>query len=181
MKMAKLCHISDLFQHLFHSLVLFRVQFLIISNNKEDSTQIDIQGAGFSVPGNGMYKLEWPIPGTNGVTKLSSQTDISIKWTQENIENNGSLNLAKFLCFQKKTNYNSSVLMTYSDSLFFFGKWYLQLWAESIGKNNKGITAIHSIGTTDQHSQLQLYLQGPRDKFFTFVTTDHKNLSLIHI
>ena len=63
--------------------------------------------------------------------------------------------------------------MTYSDNLFFYGKWYLQLWAESIGKNNKGITAIHSVGTTDQHSQLQLYLNGPKDKFFTFITTDH--------
>ena len=68
--------------------------------------------------------------------------------------------------------------MTYSDRLNIFGKWYLQLWAESIGKNNKGITAIHSIGTTDQHSQLQLYLEGPRDKFFTFVTADHKNKGL---
>ena len=65
--------------------------------------------------------------------------------------------------------------MTYSDSLYFFGKWYLQLWAESIGKNNKGITAIHSVGTTDQHSQLQLYLDGPKDKYFTFITTDHSN------
>jgi len=68
--------------------------------------------------------------------------------------------------------------MTYSDQLFYFGKWYLQLWAESIGKNNKGITAIHSVGTTDQHSQLQLYLDGPKDKFFTFITTDHQNKGL---
>ena len=63
--------------------------------------------------------------------------------------------------------------MTYSDSLLYFGKWYLQLWAKSIGKDQKGITPIHSVGTTDQHSQLQLYLDGPRDKFFTFITTDH--------
>ena len=62
--------------------------------------------------------------------------------------------------------------MTYSDSLMYFGKWFLQLWAESIGKNNKGITPIHAIGTTDQHSQLQLYLDGPNDKFFTFITID---------
>ena len=68
--------------------------------------------------------------------------------------------------------------MTYSDSLYFFGKWYLQLWAESIGKGKKGITPIHSIGTTDQHSQLQLYLDGPEDKFFTFITTDHSNKGL---
>jgi len=68
--------------------------------------------------------------------------------------------------------------MTYSDGLKFFGKWYLQLWAESIGKNNKGITPIHSVGTTDQHSQLQLYLDGPKDKFFTFITSNHSNKGL---
>ena len=68
--------------------------------------------------------------------------------------------------------------MTYSDALIYFGKWYLQLWAESIGKNGMGITPIHAIGTTDQHSQLQLYLDGPKDKFFTFVTTKHSNLGL---
>ena len=73
---------------------------------------------------------------------------------------------------------NNSVLMTYSDALIYFGKWYLQLWAESIGKNGMGITPIHAIGTTDQHSQLQLYLDGPKDKFFTFVTTKHSNLGL---
>ncbi len=91
----------------------------------------------------------------------------------KNIENNGSLNLAKYLCFQSDNQYKLNVLMTYSDLLYYYGKWYLQLWAESIGKNNKGITALHSVGTTDQHSQLQLYLDGPKDKFFTFVTTNH--------
>lgn len=96
----------------------------------------------------------------------------------KNFENNGALNLAKYLCLKKINKYQSNVVMTYSDSLFFFGKWYLQLWAESIGKNQKGITAIHSIGTTDQHSQLQLYLDGPNDKFFTFITTDHSKKGL---
>tara|TARA_Y100000996_G_C22280587_1_gene543868 strand:- start:121 stop:612 length:492 start_codon:yes stop_codon:yes gene_type:complete len=68
--------------------------------------------------------------------------------------------------------------MTYSDSLFFFGKWYLQLWSESLGKNNKGITPIHAVGTVDQHSQLQLFLDGPKDKFFTFFTTEHASKGL---
>ena len=84
--------------------------------------------------------------------------------------------LLKKLQDSKKINLN--VLMTYSDSLYYFGKWYLQLWSESIGKNFKGITPIHSIGTTDQHSQLQLYLDGPKDKFFTLITKDHRNLGL---
>ncbi len=82
------------------------------------------------------------------------------------------------LSLQKLRKINLNVLMTYSDALFFFGKWYLQLWAESVGKNSKGITPIHSIGTTDQHSQLQLYLDGPRDKFFTFITKNHSDLGL---
>jgi len=83
--------------------------------------------------------------------------------------------LGQLFKFQKKTNLTSSVIMTYSDALQYFGKWYLQLWAESIGKDKKGITPIYSIGTTDQHSQLQLYLDGPKDKFFTFITTNHSN------
>ena len=93
-------------------------------------------------------------------------------------QNSEFLKIGQIFKYQSKLNLNNNVIMTYSDSLYYFGKWYLQLWAESIGKNNKGITAIHSIGTTDQHSQLQLYLQGPRDKFFTFFTTDHKNKGL---
>ncbi len=92
-----------------------------------------------------------------------------------NIEKYSALNLSKYLCRQENKKYTSNVIMTYSDNLYYFGKWYLQLWAESIGKNKKGITAIHSIGTTDQHSQLQLYLDGPNDKFFTFITTNHSN------
>ena len=93
-------------------------------------------------------------------------------------QNYDFLKIGQIFKYQNKLNLNNNVVMTYSDSLYYFGKWYLQLWAESIGKNNKGITAIHSIGTTDQHSQLQLYLEGPRDKFFTFVTADHKNKGL---
>jgi len=86
--------------------------------------------------------------------------------------------LGKIFRYKKLSKLTTNVIMTYSDALYYFGKWYMQLWAESIGKDEKGITAIHSVGTTDQHSQLQLYLDGPRDKFFTFITTDHKNQGL---
>ena len=84
-----------------------------------------------------------------------------------------NLNLAKF--FSKKDIYKTNVLMTYSDNLFFFGKMVFTIWAESIGKNKKGITAIHSIGTTDQHSQLQLYLQTAQKISFIPITTNHSN------
>jgi len=79
---------------------------------------------------------------------------------------------------QSNKSINLNVLMTYSNSLYFFGKWYLQLWAESLGKDKKGITPLHFVGTTDQHSQLQLYLDGPQDKFFTLITTDYRKKGL---
>jgi glucose-6-phosphate isomerase len=64
---------------------------------------------------------------------------------------------------------NMSVLMPYVDRLADFGLWYRQLWAESIGKDGKGTTPIRAMGTVDQHSQLQLYLDGPRDKMFSLI------------
>jgi glucose-6-phosphate isomerase len=65
-----------------------------------------------------------------------------------------------------------SVVMTYADRLAAFGLWYRQLWAESLGKDGSGTTPIAARGAVDQHSQLQLYLAGPRDKLFTLVSLD---------
>ncbi len=63
-----------------------------------------------------------------------------------------------------------SVLMAYTDRLERFTRWYVQLWAESLGKNGKGTTPVAALGPVDQHSQVQLYLGGPRDKLFTVIT-----------
>ena len=68
-----------------------------------------------------------------------------------------------------KKGVNMSIVMPYHDSLNNLSFWYRQLWAESIGKKGKGITPLNALGTVDQHSQLQLYLDGPKDKFFTFI------------
>lgn len=62
-----------------------------------------------------------------------------------------------------------SVMLPYADQLDSLALWYRQLWAESIGKEGKGTTPIRALGTVDQHSQLQLYLDGPKDKFFTLL------------
>ncbi|MBM5782045.1 MAG: hypothetical protein FJ368_01330 [Pelagibacterales bacterium] len=79
------------------------------------------------------------------------------------------------LCLYDK-GFNNNVIMPYIDSLKNFTDWYRQLWAESLGKNGFGSTPINSMGTVDQHSQLQLYLEGPKDKFFTFITQkNHQN------
>ena len=66
----------------------------------------------------------------------------------------------------------ATVLMPYCDRLAEFGLWYGQLWAESLGKSGEGTTPIRAIGTVDQHSQIQLYLDGPADKMYTLILTD---------
>jgi len=72
------------------------------------------------------------------------------------------------------------VMMPYCDALASFADWFRQLWAESLGKRLStegsvvmvGPTPIKALGTTDQHSQLQLYVEGPADKAFTFMAAD---------
>lgn len=68
---------------------------------------------------------------------------------------------------------NVGVLMPYADSLKYFADWYAQLWAESLGKKRGderfGQTPVKALGVTDQHSQVQLYTDGPFDKTVTFL------------
>ena len=72
---------------------------------------------------------------------------------------------------------NLSVMMLYSSKLKYISDWYVQLWAESLGKNkdldgndvNVGQTPIKALGVTDQHSQIQLYNEGPNDKVINFI------------
>ena len=65
-----------------------------------------------------------------------------------------------------------TVLMPYADALSAFALWFRQLWAESLGKDGAGTTPMAALGTVDQHSQLQLWLDGPADKLFTLVTLE---------
>ena len=69
-----------------------------------------------------------------------------------------------------------SVLMAYADRLERFTHWYVQLWAESLGKNGKGTTPVGALGPVDQHSQVQLFIAGPRDKLFNVLTVSGKGL-----
>ncbi len=72
---------------------------------------------------------------------------------------------------------NMSVMMPYADSLKLISDWYAQLWAESLGKKfdldgnivNVGQTPVKALGVTDQHSQVQLYAEGPFDKVVVFL------------
>ena len=69
---------------------------------------------------------------------------------------------------------NNSVILNYDSNLNDLGYWYQQLVAESLGKKGQGINPILSFGPKDHHSLLQLYLDGPKDKFFTFFNSSEK-------
>ncbi len=100
---------------------------------------------------------------------------------QSNIWMNPAYMLAaiQYLLFQKKKNI--VVMMPYSQMLFPFSEWYSQLWAESIGKRfslkgeevHTGSTPVAACGPRDQHSQLQLYMEGPADKFILFLMLEN--------
>ncbi len=77
-----------------------------------------------------------------------------------------------------------NVLFSYSSSFKYFNDWYVQLWGESLGKvdvnkNHVGLTPIGVIGSIDQHSFLQLVIEGPRDKTMTFIKVDDFENSMI--
>ena len=75
---------------------------------------------------------------------------------------------------------NIQVMMPYADSLKYMSDWFAQLWAESLGKKfdldgnvvHVGQTPVKSLGVTDQHSQVQLYAEGPFDKMIVFLGVD---------
>ncbi|HJK87694.1 MAG TPA: hypothetical protein QKA14_02535 [Candidatus Megaira endosymbiont of Hartmannula sinica] len=80
---------------------------------------------------------------------------------------------------------NILVNLSYTQSMQHILDWYSQIIAESLGKKGKGYTPLRSLGPNDQHSMFQLYLEGPRDKFFSFISTesniDKTNKSLDHL
>lgn len=108
----------------------------------------------------------------NGIKDM----DLALKNTDinENIAAQGAL--IQYLMDVKKGK-NLSVMMPYSSRLKYVSDWYVQLWAESLGKDTDkqgnhvhiGPTPIKALGATDQHSQIQLYNEGPNNKIITFI------------
>jgi glucose-6-phosphate isomerase len=90
--------------------------------------------------------------------------------------NIGEIAIVYYL-MHRQLNKNIMVFMPYSSLLTDFAEWVAQLWAESLGKKHSrdgkeirtGTTPVRALGVTDQHSQLQLYKEGPADKLITFI------------
>ncbi|MBU2567776.1 MAG: glucose-6-phosphate isomerase [Elusimicrobia bacterium] len=90
----------------------------------------------------------------------------------------------QWLLYQKGKRIN--VMMPYSNALYGIADWFRQLWAESLGKKlnnsgevvNIGPTPVKAVGATDQHSQAQLYIEGPFDKVITFLSSEKYRASV---
>ena len=108
----------------------------------------------------------------NGIKDM----DLALKNTNIN-ENIAAQNALIHFLMDTQKGKNLSVMMPYSSRLKYVSDWYVQLWAESLGKNkdnngndvNIGPTPIKALGATDQHSQIQLYNEGPNDKVINFI------------
>lgn len=110
------------------------------------------------------------------ITQGVKDMDLALKNTDINFNIAAQNALIHFLMDIKKGK-RISVMMPYSDRLRFIADWYCQLWAESLGKErdknnnivNTGQTPVKALGVTDQHSQIQLYNEGPNDKIINFL------------
>ena len=76
---------------------------------------------------------------------------------------------AAAVALSKERGIRTIVMMPYNDRLGRFAEWFVQLWAESLGKGGEGTSPIPALGPLDQHSQLQLFMDGPREIYVTLV------------
>ncbi len=100
---------------------------------------------------------------------------------KKDIKQNPGLAAAFLQFYSMKNGKNISVMMPYADSLKYMADFYCQIWGESLGKavDNSGSpvyagqTPAKALGVTDQHSQIQLYTEGPFDKVITFIGVEN--------
>lgn len=111
------------------------------------------------------------LQGARDIHKICSTPDL--------INNPAYIFGALLYLMDKEKSRTINVIMPYADSLKSLSEWFCQIWAESLGKENKGLTPYPSLGTTDQHSQLQLWMQGPPDKVIIFIKIEDYGTDII--
>ncbi len=91
--------------------------------------------------------------------------------TPEAIASHPAFQLALWNCDLMEKGYSQLIFFSYIPLWNYFGAWFSQLWAESLGKSGKGSMPVPAVGVTDQHSINQMFLDGPRDKGCLFITS----------
>ena len=145
--------------------------------------------ASFAVPGNvgGRFSVLTPVgllsaalTGVNLEELLGGGKSLLARCRDGSLKTNPAAVYAAIQYLYYLKGVKLSVVMPYSQHLWGIADWYRQLWAESLGKKvdragktvNAGPTPIKALGVTDQHSQAQLYMEGPYDKIISFLSVD---------
>ncbi len=111
--------------------------------------------------------------GINADEMLQGARDIHKRCTDPEIWRNPAYLFGVLLYIMEREEKRPiNVMVPYADGLKPTAEWFCQLWAESLGKLGMGLTPYPSLGTTDQHSQLQLWMEGPEDKVVIFIKVD---------
>ncbi|MFH1147207.1 MAG: glucose-6-phosphate isomerase [Pseudomonadota bacterium] len=121
------------------------------------------------------------VVGIDVVSLLAGARDMDGRCKNPNVwQNPAYMNGTMYYLADVEKKKNIVVMMPYADSLYSVADWFRQLWAESLGKKLDlkgkpvwtGQTPVSALGATDQHSQLQLYMEGPNDKIITFLVVE---------
>jgi len=109
---------------------------------------------------------------------LAGAAEMRERCLDSDVQKNPAAQMAALLYLFDSTQHKKMhVMMAYANGLYGMADWFRQLWAESLGKEldnegrvvNVGPTPLKALGATDQHSQVQLYIEGPYDKVFLFL------------
>lgn len=111
---------------------------------------------------------------------LAGAADMAGRCARAGLMDNPAYMFAAICMHYLRASRNVLVMMPYATDLFGMAQWFAQLWAESLGKAQHvdgtpahvGQVPVAAIGATDQHSQMQLYMEGPQDKLVCFLTLD---------
>ena len=131
--------------------------------------------------------LPFALVGIDIEDMMNGVKDMDLELKNTDIHNNiAAQNALIHYLMDTKKGKNLSVMMPYSSRLKYVSDWYTQLWAESLGKEENlkgkkvhiGPTPIKALGATDQHSQIQLYNEGPNDKLINFIRVEEFDKTL---
>ncbi|MDH5201711.1 MAG: glucose-6-phosphate isomerase [Nitrospirota bacterium] len=110
---------------------------------------------------------------------LMGARDIQKKCSDQELWKNPAYLFGTLLYLMDREKHRTiDVMMAYADGLKPFTEWFCQLWAESLGKQGRGLTPYPSIGSTDQHSQLQLWIDGTQDKVLIFIRVNDYSVDI---
>ncbi|MCX8110650.1 MAG: hypothetical protein N3D15_05330 [Syntrophorhabdaceae bacterium] len=170
-----------LFKDILKSTKNYRQRIIVITDSKKGMLREIVKKEGYpSLPVpegiGGRFSVLTPvglfpssIMGIDIEDMVKGAEDMSSYIKKTPHKKNMAVILAAILYLMDRYGKKMHVMMPYCDRLSAFSDWFRQLEAESLGKAGSGPTPIKSIGVTDQHSQLQLYIDGPKDKCIIFL------------